>query len=233
MVEDKVPAHVCIIPDGNRRWARQEGISPLKAHEKATEPENIKVVFEEARKLGVKYISLWGFSTENWKRSAAEKKILFRLIAKTLDSLRDYANENKIRFRHIGRKDRLPEKVVEKLEEFEKETESYGAMNIQICLDYGGRDELVRAVNKIAQTAGQLGDIKEKTFSNYLDTSGIPDVDLIIRTGGEHRLSGFMPYQSTYAELYFTDIYFPDFGPAEFRKAVEEFSERVRRFGGD
>ncbi len=229
-MENKIPKHVAIIPDGNRRWARSKGMIAVKGHEKSTEIGNVAALLEEAKRIGVKYFSIWGFSTENWKRSFAERKFLFSLILNLIPQLNRYAHKNKIKFRHIGRKDRLPEEVVSALGKFEKETENYGGLNMQLCLDYGGRDEIIRAVKKLID---EKTEVSEDSFLNYLDTAGIPDVDLIIRTGGEKRLSGFMPYQSAYSELYFSDVYFPDFSPAELNKAVKDFSERQRRFGGD
>lgn len=231
MKSKNIPQHIAIIPDGNRRWAKNEGLESIAGHAKATEVENILSLLNETKKLGVKYISIWGFSTENWKRSKIEKNFLFRLIANLIDELKSYAIKNKIKFKHLGRKDRLPKELVAKLEKIERETKNFNELNVQICLDYGGRDEIVRAVKKIINS--NVKEIDESTFSNHLDTAEIPEPDLIIRTGGEFRLSGFMPYQSTYSELYFTDTFFPDFNPEELRKAVEEFSRRKRNFGGN
>ena len=137
--------------------------------------------------------------------------------------------KNKVRIRHIGRKDRLPKNVVQELVKVEEATKDFDNINIQICLDYGGRDEIVRAINKILKSGVQ--EINEDDLINYLDSVGIPDPDLIIRTSGEKRTSGFMPFQSGYSELYFSDVHFPDFTPKELRKAVEEFSMRRRNFG--
>ncbi len=224
----KTPLHVAIIPDGNRRWARERGLAEVKGHEDSTRRDRLIELFEEARAMGVKYLSLWGFSTENWNRSKIEKRFLFKLVGKTVEQLRDYAVEKKVRFRHIGRRDRLPRALVESLERLEKDTEKFDSMNVQLFLDYGGRDEILRAVEK-AKLAGEI--LNENNFMNYLDTSGLPEPELIIRTGGEKRLSGFMSFQSIYSELYFTDSYFPDFGTEEFRKAINWFSSRERRFG--
>lgn len=231
MKNENIPMHIVIIPDGNRRWAKNKGLKGIAGHAKATEVENILSLLNETKKLGIKYISIWGFSTENWKRSKMEKDYLFKLISNLINELKDHAIKNKIKFKHLGRKDRLPKKLITKLEEIEQETNNFNELNVQICLDYGGRDEIVRAVKKIINST--VKEIDESTFSNYLDTAEIPEPDLIIRTGGEFRLSGFMPYQSTYSELYFTDTFFPDFNPEELRKAVEEFSRRKRNFGGN
>jgi undecaprenyl diphosphate synthase len=226
----KVPNHVAIIPDGNRRWAREKGKEASYGHYSAGSDEHMNELFNEAKKLGVRYMSLWGFSTENWKRNKKEIDAIFDLLLNKVDSFLEQAHKNKIRFRHIGRKDRLPENLMESLEKLEKETQDYDDFNVQLFLDYGGRDEIVRAINKIL--ALKKTKVDEQTFSNFLDTHGIPDVDLIIRTSGEKRISGLMPYQGTYAELYFSEKYFPDFSAKDLREAIEMFSGRIRRFGG-
>jgi undecaprenyl diphosphate synthase len=232
-MKSDIPIHVAIIPDGNRRWAKENGLIKTAGHVRAGSYENLKALFDSAKKLGIKYVSFWGFSTENWKREKTEVNQILNVIEKGVDKLLKNVRQEKTRFRHIGRKDRLPKELIEKLERLENESKDFGENFVLLCIDYGGRDEIVRAVNKIIKTAGHLGDVEERTFSNYLDTKGIPDPDLIIRTGGEKRFSGFMPFQSVYSELYFTDVYFPDFDGKELKKAVEEYSNRKRRFGGD
>ncbi len=226
-----IPRHVALIPDGNRRWALARGLVGEQGYEKAGSFENLRTLFNEARRLGVQYFSLWGFSTENWKRGKREIDSVFRLI---FDGLRRFGEESakeKICFRHLGRRDRLPKELVREIEELEDRTKKYKDFIVQLCLDYGGRDEIVRAVNRILKEGREA--IDEKSFVAYLDSKVAPEPDLIIRTSGERRLSGFMAYQGIYAELYFTDVYFPEFGPAELRKAIGEFSRRKRRFGGD
>jgi undecaprenyl diphosphate synthase len=227
--DKKVPEHITIIPDGNRRWAREKGMKAYYGHYKGGSYGHMDALFNEAKKLGVKYMSFWGFSTENWNRNKDEIKAIFNLVLSMSEKFRKDAHKNKIRFRHIGRKDRLPKKLLVELEKLEKETAVYSDFNVQLCLDYGGRDEIMRAVNDIVKEGKR---VNEKKFVEFLDTFGIPDPDLIIRTSGENRTSGMMPFQSVYAELYFSDLYFPDFDAFELRKAVEEFSRRVRRFGG-
>ena len=223
------PLHVAIIPDGNRRWARQKGMKPWEGHIKAGAYDNMKPLFEKAKELGVKYLSFWGFSTENWKRDKKEVSIIMRLILKGLQEFEEKIEDDKVRFRHIGRKDRLLKKLVEAMNDLEKKTEKYDGLHVLLCLDYGGRDEIVRAVNKILKAGKEEIDASE--FEGYLDTKGIPDPDLIIRTGGEKRFSGFMPFQSDYAEICFTDIYYPDFSAEDLGKAIDEYSRRQRRFG--
>ena len=225
-----IPQHICIIPDGNRRWAKEKGLASSLGHYKAGNYSNLVELFSEAKREGVKYISLWGFSTENWKREDREVKAVFDVIESQIKKFTKDAHKDKIRFRQIGRKDRLPKSLRKEMDKLEEETKNYSSFNVQLCLDYGGRDEIVRAVNNILKKG--VKKIDEKTFEGYLDTKGIPDPDLIIRTSGEYRTSGLMPYQGAYAELYFSEKYFPDFDAKELRKAIEEFGRRQRRFGG-
>jgi len=229
----RIPVHVVIIPDGNRRWAKKRGLKKVAGHEKSARYENILSLFNEAKKLGVKYVSFWGFSTENWRREKEERDFIFGLILKILEKLRKDFHKDKVGFRHFGRRDRLPLKLVRKIEKIEEETKKYNNFGVQLCLDYGGRDEILRAVNRILKSGNRGKKISEKDFLNYLDSKGIPDPDLIIRTSGEKRLSGLMPFQSVYSELYFTKKPFPLFDAGELRKAVREFGKRKRRFGGD
>ena len=221
--------HLAIIPDGNRRWAIARGREPTFGHYISGDYDKLMKLFKEARKLGIKYISIWTFSTDNWTRRKKEIKELFNLMYESINKFRKAASENKICFRHIGRKDRLPRKLIYELVRLESETSEYKDFHVQICLDYGGKDEILRAIHSFMNLDPQY--ITEETFSKHLDTAGIPDIDLIIRTSCEKRLSGFMPFQSTYAELYFTRIHFPDFGPKHLRRAVIEFQKRKRRFG--
>jgi undecaprenyl diphosphate synthase len=225
-----VPRHIAIIPDGNRRWAKTKGLEGTFGHYRAGAYDNLEELFKEGKKLGVGHMSIWGFSTDNWKRSKLEQKEIFKLILSGVERFIKKAHKSKIRFRHFGRKDRLPKNLINALEKLEKETASYDGFNVNLCLDYGGRDELIRAVNKALENGKK---ISEKDFSGLLDSSGVPDVDMIIRTSGEKRLSGFMPFQGAYAELYFSYVHFPDFGVKELRKSVREFGRRQRRFGGN
>ncbi len=226
-----VPNHIAIIPDGNRRWAKQKGLDEIEGHRVGGAYEKIKSLLDESKKLGVKYFSIWVFSTENWKRSQRELDSLFEIIGTLISKIEDNLIKNKIKFRHIGRKDRLPKKLVDIVEHLEELTKDFDKFNFQLCMDYGGRDEIVRAVNKILKNG--FAEITEKDLINYLDSQGLPDPDLIIRTSGEYRMSGFMPFQSAYSEFYFTDVHFPDFGPSQLKEAVESFDKRKRRFGGN
>ena len=227
--QEAVPRHVCIIPDGNRRWAKSKGLKPWEGHRAASSSERIITLLEEAKSLGISYLTFWAFSTENWQRDKKEVEELFSVFRQGLKNFKKEFVARKARFRHIGRRDRLPQDIVKQMDELELETRSFSDINIQICLDYGGRDELTRAVNRVLKNG--KAEINEEELARELDTNGIPDPDLIIRTSGEQRLSGFMPFQSSYAEFYFTPVSFPEFGCAELREATREFGRRKRNFG--
>ena len=219
---------MAIIPDGNRRWARKQGLSASFGHYQAGGVQNVISLIDECERLGVKYLTFWGFSTENWKRNDVEVDAIFQLVLRAVPQLRSTAQRKGLRFLHVGRRDRMPKRLVKALELLERETEGNTGLTIQLALDYGGKDELLRAVRKLKGKKR----ITEEDIDGALDTAGVPDVDLVIRTSGEQRTSGLMPWQTTYAEWYFVDMFFPDFGPRELREAVEWFGRRVRRFGG-
>lgn len=227
----KVPNHIVIIPDGNRRWAREKSWHPWVGHLKAVKNKNrIMDIFHESARLGVKYVTLWGFSTENWSRDKEEVTMLFNLFRQGFPEFLKEFKKSGVRFRQIGRRDRIPDDVRKNIERMEKETEENSAFNVVFALDYGGRDELIRAIKKMSPE--QIEQISEETISSLLDTADIPDPDLIIRTSGEKRTSGVMAWQGTYAELYFTNVLFPDFDAEQLRLAVFDYSYRTRRFGG-
>ncbi len=226
---DRRLLHVVIIPDGNRRWAKGRGLKPWEGHRAAGSEEHMRSLLEEAQKLGITHLTFWGFSTENWERDKKEIEEVFSLIYDVLCIFEEELVKRKIRFRHIGRKDRLPKKIVRKIGDLENTTRGFGEHNVQLCLDYGGRDEIVRAVGKIIQSGKK--EVSEQDIIDSLDTKDIPDPGLIIRTSGEHRTSGFMPFQSSYAELYFAPMHFPDFKSEDLRKAVLDFMKRKRNFG--
>lgn len=227
----KVPNHIVIIPDGNRRWARSKSWHPWVGHMQAVRnKDRILDLFTECAKLGVKYVTLWGFSTENWKRDDQEVKILFNLFRKGFKSYLEEFKKNGVRFRHIGRTDRIPEDVMKNIKILEEETKDLDVLNVQFALDYGGRDELIRAIQKMQKEG--VKEFNETEVPKFLDTAGLPDPDLLIRTGGEKRTSGMMIWQSDYTELYFTDVLFPDFTAQHLKLAVLDYSFRTRRFGG-
>lgn len=217
----KHPRHIVIIPDGNRRWAKERGVMPWTGHSAGAENllELIKVAYEE----GVTYITVWGFSTENWSRDKAEVEMIMDLFLNFLKENKKYFLENQISFSHFGRRDRLPRELASEIEKAEKETETFPLYHFAIALDYGGRDEIERAIIKKEKTG--------LTFPECLDTVKFPDVDLIIRTGGEQRTSGILPWQSVYAEYYFSPIYFPEFKGEQLKIAIQDYSNRERRFG--
>lgn len=226
----KVPTHVVIVADGNRRWARSHGWKPWVGHRMAAQYERVKPIFDECKTTGVKYLSLWIWSTENWDRDPEEIEGIFNVFRELVHWAYEEFPKEHIRFRHIGRKDRLPKDIVSDLVALEERSKEFTKLNLQLCMDYGGRDEIVRAVNGMIRDG--VKDVTEKTVARYLDTNGIPDPDLVIRTSGEKRLSGIMPFQTTYSELYFTNVPFPAFGAEEFKRALLEYAGRVRRFGG-
>ncbi len=228
MANKNIPIHVGIIPDGNRRWAVSKGLEKVQGYSKV-DYNHLESLLLESKKIGVKYVSLWFFSTENWKRPKNEINFLFDHFVRNVDNMLQGALKNKIRIVHIGRKDRLPKKVVDGLNLLESETSNFEGFTCLICMDYGGRDEILRAVNRILKSGESS--INEDDFKMYLDSKDIPDPDLIIRTSGEKRLSGFMPFQAVYSEFYFTDVHFPDFTSTELRKAVEDYSKRKRNIG--
>tara|TARA_Y100000310_G_C20619884_1_gene782687 strand:- start:304 stop:975 length:672 start_codon:yes stop_codon:yes gene_type:complete len=217
--------HIAIVPDGNRRWAKKKLLEKNEGHKKAAQYKRVIALLKAAKKEGIKIMTLWGFSTENWKRSAKEKKILFQIITKLLKELEIDVIKEKIEFKHLGRKDRIPKSLLEQIQNLEKISKNYKNFKVNLCIDYGGKDEIIRAVKKIKNPQK----INENNFEKYLDTKDSPE--LIIRTGGEKRLSGLMPFQTTYSELYFTKKYFPDFSPKDLKKAIKEFFNRQRRFG--
>ncbi len=228
--------HVAIIPDGNRRWAKARGLPTIEGHRQGA--KRALELLKAARKFNIKYLTLWGLSTENWiKRSPHEVKYLISLFSHQLKQYQKELVKHEIRFIHIGRKDRLPKNFVNLIKRTENISKNFDKRYLIIGFDYGGQDEIVRACQKIAKDVanGKLAipDITPDSFYPYTDTPNIPPVDLIIRTSGEKRLSGLYPFQGVYAELYFTDIYFPDFTQEEFEKAIKDYYNRQRRFGGN
>ncbi|PJA47334.1 di-trans,poly-cis-decaprenylcistransferase [Candidatus Uhrbacteria bacterium CG_4_9_14_3_um_filter_36_7] len=224
-VINKVPQHLLIIPDGNRRWAKDRGMLVWQGHEVGA--HNTIKLAEEAKKLGISFFTIWGFSTENWNRNIIEVKQLMFLFEKILEEYKSWFIDHKIQFHHFGRKDRLPKSLLESILHLEQKTKLFTKYHFAIALDYGGRDELLRAVEQIKG----LTNIEEDDISKALDSYGFPDPDFIVRTSGEQRTSGIMPWQSVYAELYFSPLYFPDFSPAELRFAVQDYEFRQRRMG--
>ena len=225
---EKQLTHIAIIPDGNRRWAKERGLPAFEGHRRGA--ENFEHLLNTTRDLGIKYFTSWAFSTENWKRTDEENGYLFSLAREFIKKYKKKFLSEKVRFMHIGREDRLPQDIVQALKDMEEETKMFDGFTTIIGMDYGGHDEILRAIDKI-KSAGL--EITAENIEKNLDTAGIPAPDLIIRTSGEQRLSGFMSWQSEYSEFYFPKEYFPDFGPVQLTQAVENFKNRERRFGGN
>lgn len=224
-----VPQHVVIIPDGNRRWAQKRGLMPIEGHKKGLEVA-LKVV-RGSRNLGVKILTLWGFSTENWNRSNFEVKYLMRLYSNFFKKhLKELVKEG-VRFHWLGRRDRVPAYLRNVLETIEAATAKNSQYFLNICIDYGGRDELVRVIKKFLAKKVKPSQVNEGTVSANLQTANLPDPDLLIRTSGEKRTSGIMPWQTVYTELFFSKVHFPDFSLAELKRAIADYSSRQRRYG--
>jgi undecaprenyl diphosphate synthase len=220
-----IPNHVAIIPDGNRRWAKEKGKNTYDGHKKGFE-QLIKIA-KKARNLGIKVFTVWAFSTENWNRSKEEIGYLMKLYEIMLDKYLKEALKDNVRIIHLGRKDRINNNLKNKIINIEEKTKSFDKSFLCIALDYGGRDEIVRAVRNSKSAIGELN------LNQFLDTKDLPfpDPDLIIRTGGEQRVSGFMLWQSQYSELFFEKKYLPDYSDKDFESTIKEFSRRQRRFG--
>jgi undecaprenyl diphosphate synthase len=229
MPTELIPQHIALIPDGNRRWAKEHGLPTIEGHRKGM--DRVEEMSKAAQDLGVKTFTVWGFSTENWEREATEREYLFKLFMRALRRMAREARSRNIRIRHLGRRDRLPSMVINYLKGLESETEANQQYQLNIALDYGGRDELLRAVKHMLDDQLTSDQLDEEVFARYLDTGNVPDPDLIIRTSGEQRISGLLPWQGAYAEYYFSPLYLPDFGAAQLREAIAEFGRRQRRFG--
>lgn len=229
--KSRIPAHIAIIMDGNGRWAKQRGHARSFGHQAGA--ETVHVIAEEAARLGVKYLTLYTFSTENWKRPAEEVSALMALLMDSIEE--ETLMKNNIRFRIIGEKDKLPVNVAERLQQCIKRTSVNTGMCLVLALSYSSKWELTEAVKQIAaQVACQklaVDEITDKTINQYLATSFMSDPDLLIRTGGEIRLSNYLLWQCAYSELYFCDTYWPDFKAEEFCKAIYDYQQRERRFG--
>lgn len=224
-----VPEHVVIIPDGNRRWAKKRGLEPIEGHKKGL--DTALAIVRGSRNLGVKVLTLWGFSTENWKRPETEVRYLMKIY---LLFFRKYLKElvkEGVRFKWLGRRDRVPLALRDFLEKMENVTSKNKKYLLNICIDYGGHEEILRAVKKIVAKKVKPSQVTEELISKNLDTAGLPDPDLLIRTSGEMRTSGIMPWQTTYTEFFFSKLMFPDFSVSELKRAIADYSARQRRFG--
>jgi undecaprenyl diphosphate synthase len=223
--------HVALIPDGNRRWAKAQNLSPLQGHQQVME-KVFPALVDEALALHLPYFTIWGFSTENWQRSQEEVNGLLKLFKLFFTKHGRSLHQKGVRLNFIGRRDNLSPDLLKIIEHWSEITEVNEKLVLTLAGNYGGRDEIIRAVNKILQT-NDIRQIGEKTLAQYLDTSvfDLPDPDLIIRTSGEQRLSGFMSWQSAYSELYFSPKLMPDWTGADLRTAIDDFNQRQRRYG--
>ena len=223
---NNLPAHVGIIMDGNGRWAKKRGMPRKFGHKEGGKV--FKKIVEACDELGLKYVTFYAFSTENKKRPSDEVDALIKLFDEHLDELKSI-NDRNSRLRFIGDLSFFPQEIRKKMQQAEEATEKNTGLTCALALNYGGRSEIVNAVSRIISE--KVSDITEESFAEYLYTGGMPDVDLIIRTGGERRISNFLLWQAAYAELYFTDVLWPDFGRENLEEALDFFKERTRRFG--
>ena len=230
----RIPQHIAIIMDGNGRWAKKRFMPRNYGH--AQGAKTIEKIIEEANNLGVKYLTVYAFSTENWVRPQEEIDALMKLLRNYMKDCIVKSKKNNMRVRVIGDRTKLDYDLQESIANLEVESSSNTGITFVVALNYGGRDELVRAAKKMAEDAveGKISveDIDQSVFSSYLDTNEIPDPDLMIRTSGELRLSNYLLWQLAYTEFYFTDVLWPDFNREELMKAIEFFNRRERRFGG-
>ena len=232
--ERKIPVHVAIIMDGNGRWAKRRGLPRTAGH--AQGARVVEQILEDADHMGIRYLTVYAFSTENWSRPNSEVKALMNLLRTYMKTSLAKCARNNVRIRVIGDKTRLDQDLQASIANLEKETASNTGIGFQIAINYGSRDEMVRAMRAAAQKVkdGEISpeDITEELISDGLDTGGIPDPDLLIRTGGEQRISNFLLWQTAYSELYFCDAAWPDFNKAELENAVDAYNHRERRYGG-
>lgn len=230
----KIPEHVAIIMDGNGRWAKRRGLPRNMGHRQGG--KTVETICEEAYKLGIKYMTLYAFSTENWSRPDDEINALMNLLRSYLKDCVKQAEKNKMRVKVIGDISRLDKDLQESIRVLERESAKNDGLRFQIALNYGGRDELLRAVKQMCEDVkgGALNSeqITQELMASYLDTAGIPDPDLMIRTSGEQRISNFLLWQLAYTEFYFPDVLWPDFSRDDLIDAIEYFNTRERRYGG-
>ena len=229
-----IPQHVAIILDGNGRWAKAKGMPRNYGHAQGS--KNVEKICEEAWRMGIKYLTVYAFSTENWNRPKEEVNALMKLLRNYMKTCLKTAATNDMKVRVIGYITKLDEDIQKRILELEEATKNNGGLNFQIAINYGSRDEITRAVRTLAEDVkeGKLmpEEVNEACIERYLDTHDIPDPDLLIRTSGEQRLSNYLLWQLAYTEFYFTDVPWPDFSKQELEKAIEQYNRRDRRYGG-
>lgn len=230
----RVPQHVAIILDGNGRWAKSKGMPRNYGHAQGS--KNVERICEEAWRMGIKYLTVYAFSTENWNRPRSEVDALMKLLRNYMKTCLRTAEKNDMKIRVIGDITSLDDDIKGRIAELEEASKNNNGLNFTIAINYGSRDEMIRAMRRLAGdcAAGKVWaeDIDEALYETYLDTHGIPDPDLLIRTSGELRLSNYLLWQLAYTEFYFTDVLWPDFTKAELEKAIGQYNSRERRFGG-
>lgn len=224
-----IPQHVAIIMDGNGRWAAQRGLPRLAGHRAGT--ENLRTIIESSVEFGIEYLTIFAFSTENWKRPRQEIQGLMSIFKNMLDKELQNLHENGVQLRHLGKLDNIEPKLRDKVHEAIDLTQENQKLILNVAFNYGGRDEIVQAVQQILAKDYQPEEVNAELISKHLYTADTPDPDLIIRTSGEYRCSNFLIWQSAYAEWYFTPTYWPAFGKEDYLQAISEYSERDRRFG--
>lgn len=229
VLPSNIPQHIAIIMDGNGRWASARGLPRLAGHRAGT--ENLRTIIEASVEFGVEYLTIFAFSTENWKRPKKEIQGLMRIFKNMLDRELQSLHENGVRLHHLGRLERIEPQLQEKVLEAIELTENNQRLVLNVAFNYGGRDEIIQAVKQLIEEGHEPEEIDAELFSRYLFTANSPDPDLIIRTSGEFRCSNFLIWQGAYAEWYFTPTYWPDFGREEYLEAIQAYSERDRRFG--
>ncbi len=229
-----VPEHIAVSMDGNGRWAKKRFMPRGFGHKAGADA--LEQALEDADELGIKYLTVYAFSTENWKRSVEEVTGLMNLFRRFLESAIPKSNKNNVRVRVLGERSKLAPDMIKAIENLEESTKNNTGLQFNVALNYGGRDEIARAMKKIAEEVkdGKLSpeDITEEVISSHLDTWEIPDPDLLIRTSGEERISNFLPWQLAYSEFYFTDTLWPDFNRNSFIEAIRHYTKRDRRYGG-
>ena len=227
---DKVPTHVAIIMDGNGRWAISRGLPRMAGHKAGT--ENLRRVIEACTEFGIRYLTLYAFSTENWGRPQEEVQGLLRILEDVIDRELQELHDQGVQLHHIGRLDRLNPVLRDKVVQAVEYTRENTRLVLNVAFNYGGRDEIICAIQRIIEDGIKPEDLNDEVVNHYLFTAGVPDPDLIIRTSGELRGSNFLIWQGAYSEWYFTPTYWPDFGRDELLKAINEYAQRERRFGG-
>lgn len=226
----RIPEHIAVIMDGNGRWARQRGLPRLAGHRAGT--ENIRAIVSEADRVGVRYLTLYAFSTENWNRPSLEVQGLMQILSDFIDRETRSLHEQRVRLRHLGRLEGLSPMLARKVSYAVDLTRANTGLTLAIAFNYGGRADIVDAVRRIVAAGVPADQIDDQLVGQHLSTAGMPDPDMVIRTSGERRLSNFLIWQAAYSEYWFTPVFWPDFRPEHLHQAIGEYGRRERRFGG-